>query len=313
MIGLIPSTFLRRAAGSLLALIAAHALRAGDPAVIDLWPEGVPGLKADAGAEKQIADGRVAAIHHPSLTVFEPAAGRANGTAVIICPGGSYVRLAFDHEGVVPARWFASRGVKAFALKYRLKEYGHPAPLRDILRAIRLVRSRAAGLGIRPDRIGVLGFSAGGHLAASSGTLFDAPEGRTGAALDAVSARPDFMMLVYPVITMEPPFGHQPSRIALLGLVPSPELVAHLSLERQVSRDTPPAFLVQTEEDRTVPMENSILFYQALKRAGIPAELHLYAVGKHGFGMNPGLGPTSEWPNRLEDWLRFHGWLPGSN
>ena len=280
--------------------------------MIDLWPEGVPGLKADAGPETWPEGGRVANIHHPSLTVFAPAAGRANGTAVIICPGGSYVRLAFDHEGVVPARWFAARGAKAFVLKYRLKEYGHPAPLQDILRAIRLVRSRAVELCVRPDRIGVLGFSAGGHVAASAGTLFDAPEGRTGAALDAVSARPDFLMLVYPVITMEPPFVHLHSRVSLLGLAPSPELVSHLSLEGQVTRDTPPVFLVQSEEDRTVPVENSILFYQALRKAGVPAELHLYAVGVHGFGMNPGLGPTSGWPDRLEDWMRFHGWLPAS-
>jgi acetyl esterase/lipase len=299
-------------AGSILALIAAPSLRAGDPAVVDLWPEGVPGLKAGAGPEAEIADGRVANIHHPSLTVFAPAAGRANGTAVIICPGGSYVRLAFEPEGIVPARWFAARGVEAFVLKYRLKEYGHPAPLRDILRAVRLLRFQAKQLGIRPDRIGVLGFSAGGHLAASAATLFNAPEGRTGAALDAISARPDFVMLVYPVITMEPPYAHQASRIALLGLAPASDLLSHLSLERQVIPDTPPTFIVQSEEDHTVPMENSIMFYEALKHAGVPAELHLYAVGKHGFGMKSGLGPTSDWPDRLEDWMRFHGWLPGA-
>ncbi len=310
MIAFTPPLSFRLAACSLLALVAACSLRAADPAIINLWPEGVPGLKADAGPEKEIADGRVSNIHYPSLTVFAPAAGKANGTAVIVCPGGSYVRLAFDHEGMVPGRWFAARGVWAFVLKYRLKEYGHPAPLRDILRAIRLVRSRAGEFGIRPDRIGVLGFSAGGHLAASAGTLSDAPEGRTGAPLDAVSARPDFMALVYPVITMEPPYAHAASRISLLGATPSPELVSRLSLEKQVTKDTSPAFLVQTEEDKTVPMENSILFYEALKRAGVPAELHLYAVGEHGFGMRPGMGPTSEWPDRLEDWMRFHGWLP---
>ena len=310
MIAFTPPLSIRLAACSLVALVAAISLRAADPAIINLWPEGVPGLRADAGPEKEIADGRVSAINHPSLTVFAPAAGSANGTAVVICPGGSYVRLAFDHEGLVPGRWFAQRGVWAFVLKYRLKEYGHPAPLRDVLRAIRLIRSRAGEFGIRPDRIGVLGFSAGGHLAASAGTLFDAPEGRTGAALDSVSARPDFMILVYPVITMEPPYAHQASRIALLGAAPAPGLVSHLSLERQVSAGTPPAFMVQTEEDKTVPMENSILLYEALRRSGVPAELHLYAVGKHGFGMRPGMGPTSEWPDRLEDWMRFHGWLP---
>jgi acetyl esterase/lipase len=294
----------------LSALVAAHSLCAADDKVIDLWPEGVPGLKAGAEPESRLAAGRVEKIHHPSLTVVDPAPGRANGTAVIICPGGSYVRLAFDHEGLVPARWFASLGVKAFVLKYRLKEYGHPAPLRDVLRAIRLVRSRAGELGIRSDRIGVLGFSAGGHLAASAGTLFDAPEGRTGAPLDAVSARPDFIALVYPVITMERPFAHPGSRLSLLGPSPTPELVARLSVERQVTKATPPAFLVHTEEDRTVPVENSLMFYQALRNAGVPAELHLFAAGRHGFGMAKGLGPASGWPDHLADWMRANGWLP---
>jgi acetyl esterase/lipase len=199
--------------------------------------------------------------------------------------------------------------VTVFVLKYRLKEYGHPAPLRDLLRAVRLVRSRAADLGVRPERIGVMGSSAGGHLAASAATLYDAPEGRTGAPLDATSARPDFVALLYPVISLSEPYVHRGSLGALLGENPSPVLVEHLSLERQVTKDTPPAFLVHTAEDKSVPLENSILFFQALRRAGVPAEMHLYEKGPHGFGTQPGLGPTSEWPRRLEEWLRSHGWL----
>ncbi len=293
-----------------LGLASACGLLADNDSVIDLWPEGVPGLRADASAEKTMDAGRISNVHRPTLTLIAPASAAANGTAVIICPGGGYTRLAFDHEGVVPAQWFRSLGVTAFILKYRLKEYGHPAPLRDVLRAVRTVRSRAAEYQIRPDRIGVLGFSAGGHLAASSGTLFDSPDGRTGAPIDAVSARPDFILLVYPVITMGPQHSHQGSRTALLGQNPQSELVKRLSVETQVSKETPPAFIVQTQEDKTVDVENSLMFYQALRNAGVPAELHLYAKGPHGFGMGPGFGPASDWPARAESWMRFNGWLP---
>jgi acetyl esterase/lipase len=163
--------------------------------------------------------------------------------------------------------------------------------------------------GVLPNRIGIIGASAGGHLAASAATLFDAPEGRTGASLDATSARPDFIALLYPVITLQPPFGHAGSRQNLLGASPGPALVQRLSLETQVTGNTPPAFIIHTEEDKGVSVENSILFYQALRRAGVPAELHLYEKGPHGFGLAAGYGPTSEWPKRFEEWLRSHGWL----
>ena len=178
-----------------------------------------------------------------------------------------------------------------------------------MLRAVRLVRSRAAEFGIDPARIGVMGASAGGHLTASAATLYDAPEGRTGAALDAVSARPDFVALLYPVITMKPPFAHMGSRKALLGAEPSEALVERMSVETQVTAATPPAFLVHTAEDTSVPLENSILFYQALRKAGVPVEMHLFEKGAHGFGTAQGLGPTSDWPARLEAWMRAHGWL----
>jgi len=289
------------------AVMLSSALRAADPAVIDIWPEGVPGFRADAPPEKDVPAGHVSSVEHPTLTVCLPET--ANGTAVIVCPGGSYANLSFDHEGYVPAHWLNRLGVTAFILKYRLKEYGQPAPLRDVLRAVRLVRSRASEFGVKSDRIGVLGFSAGGHLGASAGTLFDAPEGRTGAALDAVSGRPDFMMLIYPVITMEDPYAHKLSRADLLGQHPSEDLAKRWSLEGQVTKDSPPAFLVAAEDDKTVPVENSLEFYEALRRAGAPAELHVYQKGGHGFGLRPGIGTTSDWPNRAEDWLRAGGWL----
>ncbi len=289
-------------------------LRPADVSAIDIWPEGVPGLRPDAGAEV-VENDRVSNVHHPVLLAHPAPTGTANGTAVIVCPGGGYARLAIDHEGAAPAQWLNSLGVSAWILKYRMKEYGQPAPLRDVLRAVRWVRAHAAEYGVRPDRIGVMGFSAGGHVAASAGTLFDAPEGRTGAALDAVSARPDFLILLYPVITMTDPYVHAGSRQNLLGPAPTRTLIDRWSTEKQVTKETPPSFLVATTADRTVPVENSLMFYQALRRAGVPgAELHVYEQGPHGFGLRPGHGPTSEWPRLCEQWLRIHGWLtrPGS-
>jgi acetyl esterase/lipase len=278
--------------------------------VIDLWPEGVPGLRLDATPEKIDGD-HVTNVHQPTLTWFAAPAGQATGTAVIICPGGAYTVLSWGKEGVEPARWFNSLGVSVFVLRYRLVEYGHPAPLRDVLRAVRWVRAHAGEYGVRADRIGVMGFSAGGHLASCAGTLYDAPEGRTGAPLDAVSARPDFLMLIYPVITMKDPYAHAGSRRNLLGANPSPELIEHYSTDTQVTKNTPPAFLLTTFEDGTVPAENSIGFFEALHRAGVPAELHAYEKGPHGFGLRPGYGPTSDWPKLGEQWLRLHGWIAG--
>jgi acetyl esterase/lipase len=275
--------------------------------VIDLWPEGVPGLRADATAEKTENE-LVSNVHRPTLTWYAPPAGRATGAAVIICPGGGYSVLAWDKEGVEPARWLNSLGLTAFVLKYRLLEYGQPAPLQDVLRAVRLVRSRAVGYGIKPDRLGVMGFSAGGHVAACAGTLYDLPGGRTGAALDAVSARPDFLLLIYPVLTMKDPFTHAGSRSNLLGPAPVPELVERYSTELHVNQNTPPAFLLTTFEDRVVPAENCLEFFEAMHRAGVPAELHAYEKGPHGFGLRPGAGPVSEWPAVCGQWLRLHGW-----
>ena len=295
----------------LVAALLAGSLTAAEQPVINLWPEGVPGLRPDATPEKIDGD-HVTNVHQPTLTWFAAPAGQATGTAVIICPGGAYAVLSWGKEGVEPARWFNSLGVSAFVLRYRLLEYGQPAPLRDVLRAVRWVRAHAAEYGVRADRIGVMGFSAGGHLASCAGTLYDAPEGRTGAPLDAVSARPDFLMLIYPVITMKDPYAHAGSRRNLLGPNPSPELVEHYSTDLQVTKNTPPAFLLTTFEDGTVPAENSIGFFEALHHAGVPAELHAYEKGPHGFGLRPGYGPVSEWPKLGEQWLRLNGWIAGS-
>ena len=278
------------------------------PTVIQLWPEGVPGLKTDIGPEK-VGGGYNSNVSEATLTMVGPAVDRSNGTAVIICPGGGYVRMSTAREGDQYANWLSTLGVTSFVLKYRMQEYGHPAPLQDVLRAVRMLRSRAAELNINPARIGVMGSSAGGHLAASAGTLFDNPAGRTGAAMDAVSARPDFLMLMYPVISMQEPAVHAGSRKALLGAAPSAETLRLMSLEKQVTAATPPTLLIHTQEDQAVPVENSILFYQALTKAKVPAEMYLFEHGGHGMGMRDGLGTSSLWPRRAEEWLRDRGLL----
>ncbi|MBX3735819.1 MAG: alpha/beta hydrolase [Candidatus Didemnitutus sp.] len=281
---------------------------AAESRVIPLWPEGVPGALPHAGDE-YVQDDRVYNVQVPTLTYFPAPADKAVGTAAIVCPGGGYVRLAVTNEGNGMAKWLNSLGVSVFILKYRLKEYGHPAPLRDMLRAVRLVRSRAAEFGIDPHRIGAFGSSAGGHLVACAGTLYDHPDGKTGAALDAISARPDFLVMQYAVVYTDDATTHRGSREALLGKNPTPQLLDLLSVDRHVTKDTPPAFLVATQEDTSVPLENSIAFYRALRAAGVPAELHLYEKGPHGFGLRAGYGPTSEWPQRAAEWMRSHGWL----
>lgn len=290
--------------------VLAHAsiLRGEEHPLIPIWPEGVPGLRADAKADI-LTPGWATSVHHPSLTVFKPA--KPNGTALIVCPGGAYTHLSIENEGRLIAERFNTAGVTVFVLRYRLLEYGHPAPLRDVLRAVRLVRSRHAEFGIRPNRIGVLGSSAGGHLAACSGTLFDDPAGKTGAELDHVSARPDFVVLLYPVITLQDePYVHKGSRLSLLGASPTPEQLALLSPDLQVTKDTPPTLLFHAGDDASVPVENSLRFYAALKRAGVPAELHVWPKGGHGFGMRTDVGEAATWPDLAERWMRASGWLP---
>jgi acetyl esterase/lipase len=291
-----------------LACVLAFATAAGAQTtqVIPLWPEGVPGAQPDGG-EERVVDGRTYNVQKPTLLFRPGAEGRSTGTAVIICPGGGYARLAIANEGEGLAGFLQRLGVATFILKYRMVEYGHPAPLQDALRAVRVVRSRAAEFGVDPGRIGIAGASAGGHLAASAAALHEAPEGRTGAPLDAVSARPDFVALLYPVITLREPWVHRGSRDNLIKGDDS--LVDRLSLDEQVRPGHPPVFLVHSGEDTSVPAEHSLFYYQALRKAGVPAEMHVYERGPHGFGIRAGLGTTSLWPERLREWLEMHGWL----
>ncbi len=251
----------------------------------------------------------------PAVTPYPAPSATATGTAVIVCPGGGYVRRAEDHEGRQVAEWLNSLGVAAFVLRYRVGSlnglgYRHPVPLLDAQRALRLVRSRAPEWGLDPERIGILGFSAGGHLASTAGTHFDHGRAEAGDPIERQSSRPSFMVLLYPVISLRTPYVHRGSREALLGPDPDPALVDSLSNETQVTTLTPPTFLVHTHEDTTVPVENSLLFYRALHDAGVPAELHVYERGRHGLGLAPAdPGGLGSWPERCREWLRLHGWL----
>jgi acetyl esterase/lipase len=277
--------------------------------VVTLWPEGVPNAKRTATPERLDGE-RISNVSQPTLTVYPASYDRAAKTAVIICPGGGYEFLSYTREGHQYAQWLSSLGVTAFVLKSRLSDFGQPAPLQDVSRAIRLVRSQAARYGVAPDRIGVMGSSAGGHLAASAATLFNHPANRGGTALDAVSARPDFAMLMYPVITMELPTTHPGSRKALLGASPTPEMVQLMSVEKQVSADTPPTLLIHSQDDGLVPVDNSILFFQALTRARVPAEMIIFERGGHGMAMRAGQGTASNWTKRAEEWLRERKLVP---
>jgi acetyl esterase/lipase len=269
-------------------------VRASTEAPIVLWPTGAPGAVGREPADI------------PTLTPFLPPKEKATGAAIIVCPGGGYSHLS-DREGPPVAEWLNTLGVTAFVLKYRIgPRYHHPAPLQDAARAIRMVRARAAQWAIDPARIGILGFSAGGHLASTVGTHFEA--GNAGAAdpVERVSSRPDLMVLVYPVITMRE-LTHSGSKKMLLGDAPTAELAALLSNDEQVTKETPPTFLVHTMTDATVPVENSIKFVSALRKAGVPFEFHLYERGPHGFALADKDPILATWTGRCADWLRLHG------
>lgn len=250
-----------------------------------LWPEGAPGAVGSEDRDK------------PSLTHY--IAPNANGAAVLVCPGGGYGALAMDHEGKQVAEFFNSFGVSAFVLKYRLgPRYRHPAPLDDARKAITMIRTRAAELCVDPKRIGVMGFSAGGHLASTLSTHYRPGE------------RPDFSILVYPVISFTTIYTHSGSMRNLLGDPADPALVWNLSNELQITADTPPTFLFHTNGDTGVPPENSVLYYMGLRKAGVPAEMHIYQEGRHGVGLAPKDPVLSSWPARLKDWMGVRGIVP---
>jgi len=263
-----------------------------------LWPEGAPGAVGMDDADR------------PSLTLYSFPKGQAVRSAVVVCPGGGYATLAMDHEGRQIAEWLNSLGIAAYILKYRLApRYHHPAMLEDAQRALRYVRAHAWQWGIDSDRIGIWGFSAGGHLASTAATHFDAGNPSAVDPIERVSSRPDFAILAYPVITCSEGFMHKGSCKNLLGDNPDPKLAEYLSNEKQVTAQTPPTFLFHTNDDEGVPAENSVAFYLALRKAGVPAELHIYQHGRHGVGLAQKDPILSSWPQRLADWLRLHGLL----
>lgn len=271
---------------------------------IYLWAE-KPLVSPD---REHIKDQRVYAVDNPAMIPYWPAAQKANGAAVVIFPGGGYVRLAINHEGHDIAKWFAERGVAAFVVKYRMQEHGFPAPLLDGLRAVRQVRKQAAAWGIDPAKVGVIGFSAGGHVAASVATRSDFKVDALD-PLSEISARPDFAILGYPVITLEGDDAHAGSRKALLGENPDPKLVRENSLQRQVSDQVPPTFIFHGIGDQAVPVTNSLQFFNELQKHNKQSELHIYQTSIHGVGMIQGQGTVSNWPQALELWLREGHWL----
>jgi acetyl esterase/lipase len=262
--------------------------------VLPLWAGGAPGALGNDDADV------------PSMAVYK--APRPNGTAIIVFPGGGYGALAVVHEGRQWAYWYNAMGVTAFVVKYRLgPRYRHPIELGDAQRAIRTVRARAAEFGVSPDRVGIMGFSAGGHLVSTAATHFDAGLTDAKDAIDRASCRPDFLILGYPVISFDPAITHAGSVRNLLGDNPDPKLIESLSNDLQVTARTPPTFLFHTANDSTVPVENSIRFFLALRKAGVPAELHVFENGPHGVGMALSDPALAKWPELLAGWLRARG------
>lgn len=294
----------------MLALILSAALVAADPApapqTFPLYPGKAPLAAGDTAADK------------PTLTAYKPE--QPNGTAVVVCPGGGYGFLADDHEGKQVAEWLNRHGVTAFVLKYRIvtKERPGPlmeAPLLDARRAVRTVRAKAKDYGIDPHKVGIWGFSAGGHLASTAATHFDNALLKDGDEIDKQSSRPDFAILAYPVVTMEDGVTHGGSKRNLLGDKPDAKLVELYSNEKQVTKDTPPVFIFHTSADAAVLPENAVRFYLACKRAKVPVEMHVYEKGRHGVGLGTdpkwtgGEKSVATWPDRLADWMKARGLL----
>ncbi|WAC10198.1 alpha/beta hydrolase [Dyadobacter pollutisoli] len=282
--------------------------------VINLWPDGkIPNFKSSSVEEKSVTDAsgilRISGVTVPTIAAYIAPKETATGAAVMICPGGGYGILAASHEGSDFAKWFNDRGISAFVLKYRLPNekamtHQHEVPLMDAMQGMKLIRQNAAKWNIDLNKIGVMGFSAGGHLAATLSTHYNMGEKAS------KDAKPDFSILLYPVISLQPSIAHGGSRDNLLGPDKSEELIKYYSNELQVSDQTPPAFLVHAMDDTGVPVENSIQYYLALKNKKIPAEMHLYPKGGHGYGMRTeGKGSLANWPAAMEGWLKSLGYM----
>ncbi len=279
-----------------------HQDASATPVTIPLWSGKVPGALGDEDEDK------------PTLTVYQPSGDHEAVPAVIVIPGGSYGYLATNHEGRQMANWVNGAGMVAFVLKYRVgPKYHNPIELGDAQRAIRMVRARAKEFGVIPNKIGVLGFSAGGHLASTAETHFDGGDPQATDAINRVSSRPDFAVLAYPVISMIADYANKSSWENLLGRDATPEMRRALSNEFNVTPAAPPTFLFATSTDDTVRVENSVVFYSALLQAGVPAELHIFQKGPHGVGLDLDEPSEGEWTTLLMHWLRANKFVPNPN
>lgn len=293
-----------------------YALLAQDM-VLPLFPEGIPCASENEIQVKENNNGsqrRISQVQNPEIAVYLPAKSIANGTAVVICPGGGYTVLAWDWEGSWMAKWLNEMGVAAYVLKYRLprwesEECNDKVALMDAQRAIRLVRSKATEWRLDPERIGIMGFSAGGHLASTASTHFDEGDAKASLAVDRVSSRPDFSILMYPVVSMDTTIAHMGSRRNIIGANPTAKMEAYYSNEKQITAETPPALLIHADNDRSVVPENSVAYYLGLRKHRIPAALHIFESGGHGFSFAEGRGDVEGWPGVAKDWLRGRGLL----
>lgn len=281
---------------------------------IKLWPDGIPGSITDPSYVEKITtvDGRITRcerVVNPDLTVFLPAPDKANGAAVLICPGGGYGALAFDHEGNAIAKWLNDNGIAGIILKYRLPsdqimKDKSTGPLQDAQEAMRVIRRNASDWKIDPGKVGVIGFSAGGHLASTLSTHYAE---KVYEVKDNSSARPDFSLLIYPVVSFDTTITHRGSRNNLIGIKPDARLVERFSNELQITNETPPAFLVHSADDKAVPVMNSIGYFKGLQKNNIPAELHVFQKGGHGYGLAIDRGTESSWPDLCIRWLKQIG------
>ena len=277
---------------------------------IHLWSGKIPNHQETDEVETQ-ENGDILWIENvqePTLEIYLPTKKNATGKALVICPGGGYQGLAYDWEGTDIAKWLNSKGIAAFVLKYRLPKsnsiiLGRKAPLQDAQRAIRLVRHNSEKWNVSKNQIGIMGFSAGGHLASTLGTHYNDGKNSLTSTIDSLSARPDFMVLIYPVITMRSSYTHEGSRNNLLGENPEQELIDFYSNELHVNKNTPPTFIVHSTDDKAVSVINSILFYQALEKEEIYSEMHIYPEGGHGFALAIGQGHLQTWIDRLSEWI----------
>ncbi|MFZ3006763.1 MAG: alpha/beta hydrolase [Phenylobacterium sp.] len=291
--------------------------------VIALWPKGPPGAERATAREEVverskdpaiIRDRIIKGVTHPTLIAFRPQ--YPNGSALLMAPGGGYAWVVMDKEGYEAAERFARAGVTVFVMTYRLPQEGWSAgpaaPLQDAQRAMRLIRAHAAEYAVDPKRVGVIGFSAGGHVAGVLTLKFDQAGYPAVDAADLATARPDFSVLMYPVATMAAPHAHPGSRRNLLGAAPAPAAIAEWSLETNARPDAPPTFLVHAVDDASVPVENSLQLFEALRARKVPVEMHLFEEGGHGFGLRFTVGkPAAAWPDLVLAWMQRRGYLGG--